>query len=185
MSQEESKQLSLSDDRFLQEFNRRLVRGDQIIKIVVKATKSDDWMDYGGQAWLSSAGCQRVMLAINMSYAIAQPIIQDREDEKGKYFTVAVSGEFYIEHTPRKVTAWGFGSSRKALHFKAYGKERELPEINLNNVVQDAIKNCIEQGVTQFLGIRGLKWEFLATQGIDRSMAQKVEFRSKKPKEGE
>ena len=166
-----------NDERFLAEFERRASTFQNIIKLAVKNTLSEDWVDYGDKAWLSTPGAERVARVIGLTSKEVDYKRVDRSDDKGEYYIYIVTGKIGMERSNVFVDVIGTQSSRKAFWAKSHGEDVPPEEIKEESIIKDAFSNFWENGTTRFLGLRGLPWGFLEKMGISKGKGAKPEFK--------
>lgn len=165
-----------TDDLYLAEIEKRTLIFPKIMQLAVSNTLQADWVDFGGKAWLKAPGAERVARALGFTIKDTRREREDRKDEKGDYYLIIWYGKIGLEQQNMWVDAIGLCSSRKPFWFIDKGRERMISEIREENIIRDAFSNLIENGVTRFLGLRGLPWEVLKKAGISQEKAEKVDF---------
>jgi hypothetical protein len=165
-------------DYFVEEVEKAEKRLEALAKqrmLILKLTKPYDWVNFGGKAYLSAYGAERLMLLFNISYKIGEPEI--RYDQDG-HFTVIFRGTFtWGDKTIEEI---GIRSSRDPFFSRAKGQDIPPHQIRLSDVIKSARSNLIARGVSTLLGLRGLQIQDV-TKMVGK-IEQQVEFKSKEIK---
>jgi len=179
--EEKNKQLPelRPEDLPLQEIEKRTLMFPKILELAVKNTQSSDWVDFGGNPWLDTPGAERVARVFGFTVKDTRFEKLDRQDRDGPYYIYLWYGKVGLNKADLWIDAIGACSSKKPFHSMDHGKRKHLEDINEMNILKDAYSNLIENGVTRFLGLRGLDWETLENAGINRAKVAKVEFKKK------
>ena len=151
--------------------------------VAITKTLPQDWADFGGKPWLTAKGAERVRLALGITVKDWTWERHDFTDEKGSYFMIVSEGTVGLKSVDVWSSALGTCTSRKPLYFKERDRERHISEIDPGNIIKDSYSNMIENGISRFMGLRGLEWEDLEEYGIEKGKGAKVKFKKKK-KEG-
>ena len=181
--EEKNKQLPelRPEDLPLQEIEGRTLMFPKILELAVKNTQASDWIDYGGNPWLDTPGAERIARVFGFTVKDTRFERLDRQDRDGPYYIYIWYGRVGLSKSDLWIDAIGACSSKKPFHSMEHGKRKHIEDINEMNILKDAYSNMTENGVTRFLGLRGLDWETLEKQGIQRSKVARVEFKSKQP----
>lgn len=176
---EKSKQLAelRPDDLPLQEIERRTILFPQILELAVKNTQASDWVDFGGNPWLDTPGAERIARVFGFTIKDTRFEKLDRSDRDGPYYIYIWYGKCGLAKNDLWIDTIGACSSRKPFHAMAHGKRKNIEDINEMNILKDAYSNLVENGVTRFLGLRGLDWETLEKAGIERKKVARVDFK--------
>jgi hypothetical protein len=165
-------------DYFVEEVEKAEKRLEALAKqrmLILKLTKPYDWVNFGGKAYLSAYGAERLMLLFNISYKIGEPEI--KYDQDG-HFTVIFRGTFtWGDKTIEEI---GIRSSRDPFFSRAKGQDIPPHQIRLSDVIKSARSNLIARGVSTLLGLRGLQIQDV-TKMVGK-IEQQVEFKSKEVK---
>jgi len=141
-------------DYFVEEVGKAEKRLEALAKqrmLVLKLTRPYDWVNFGGRAYLTAYGAERLMLLFNISYKIGEPEI--KYDQDG-HFTVIFRGTFtWGDKTIEEI---GIRSSKDPFFSKAKGQDIPPHQIRLSDVMKAARSNLIARGVSTLLGLRGL-----------------------------
>lgn len=148
--------------------------------IAIQKTLPQDWADFGGKPWLTAKGAERVRLALGITVKDWSWERHEFTDEKGSYFMIVSEGTVGLKNVDVWASALGTCTSRKALYFKDHNRERHISEIDPGNIIKDSYSNMVENGISRFMGLRGLEWEDLAKYGIEKGKGAKVKFKKKK-----
>jgi hypothetical protein len=179
--EEKNKQLPelRPEDLPLQEIEKRTLMFPKILELAVKNTQSSDWVDFGGNPWLDTPGAERIARVFGFTVKETRFEKLDRQDRDGPYYIYIWYGKVGLNKNDLWIDAIGACSSKKPFHSIEHGKRKHIEDINEMNILKDAYSNLVENGVTRFLGLRGLDWETLEKAGIDRKKTAKVEFKTK------
>jgi len=167
-------------DYFVEEVEKAEKRLEALAKqrmLILKLTRPYDWVNFGGRAYLSAYGAERLMLLFNISYRIGEPEI--KYDQDG-HFTVIFRGTF--SWGDKTIEEIGIRSSRDPFFSKAKGQEIPPHQIRLSDVIKSARSNLIARGVSTLLGLRGLNIQDVVK--MVGKIEQQVEFKSKEVKNG-
>lgn len=164
----------------LQEMERASIAFRKIMDIAIKNTHPTDWISFGGNAWLDTPGAERVARAIGLVVKDWSWQRTDYKDHEGEYFVITAEGK--VGHPTYNVwsDAIGVQWSRKPFFYKEGNRKKLLGEINPGNIIKDAYSDMVRNGVTRFLGLRGLPWSFLKDYGVTPEKATKVKFEAGK-----
>lgn len=147
--------------------------------LVTQDCQPHNIIDYGGRVGPGFDGpcCEAMARSGGLKF-------WDRKIEK----VMLEGGHYYFEvegkcgwNSEEYVEIIGSCSSKKPFFSKAKGKDVKIVDINIMNVKKNAITNFTVNGVTRFLGLRGISWEQLTemTDGkLTREKATNVDFQS-------
>jgi hypothetical protein len=165
-------------DYFVEEVEKAEKRLEALNKqrmLILKLTRPYDWVNFGGRAYLSAYGAERLMLLFNISYKIGDPEI--KYDQEG-HFTVIFRGTFtWGDKTIEEI---GIRSSRDPFFSRAHKQDIPPHQIRLSDVIKSARSNLIARGVSTLLGLRGLSIQDV-TKMVGK-IDQHVEFKTKEIK---
>jgi hypothetical protein len=166
-------------DYFVEEVEKAEKRLEALAKqrmLILKLTRPYDWVNFGGRAYLSAYGAERLMLLFNISYKIGEPEI--KYDQDG-HFTVIFRGTFtWGDKTIEEI---GIRSSKDPFFSKAKGQNIPPHQIRLSDVIKSARSNLISRGVATLLGLRGLNIHDVVK--MVGKVEQEVSFKSKEEKD--
>ena len=151
----------------------------KIKKLCFRVCNSHDFVDMQGKPYLSVSGAEKVANLFGISWRVGEPVY---EVEPDGHYSYTYSGVFIMGN--REVDAIGVRSSKDPF-FKRYsyqdGERVELPvsEIDKGDVKKAGYTNCLGNGVSRILGIRGLSWEELEVAGIKREDSASVKYGKK------
>jgi len=163
-------------DYFVEEVEKAEKRLEALAKqrmLILKLTRPYDWVNFGGRAYLTAYGAERLMLLFNISYQIGEPEI--KYDQDG-HFTVIFKGIF--NWGDKSIEEIGIRSSRDPFFSRAKGQDIPPHQIRLSDVIKSARSNLISRGVSALLGLRGLSITDV-TKMVGK-VETKVEFKEKK-----
>jgi len=161
------------EDLFIEAIEKAEKRLEFINKqrmLILKLTKPYDWVNFGGRAYLTSYGAERLMLVFDISYKIGEPEIKY---DKDGHFVVMYKGTF--TWGGKTIEEIGVRSSRDPFYSRAKGQEIPPHQIKLSDIMKAARSNLISRGVSTLLGLRGLKIEDVVKQV--GHVETKVEFK--------
>lgn len=167
------------EDLPLEEIERRALMFPKILEIAIKNTTASDWIDFAGNPWLDTPGSERLARVFGLTVKEATHERIDRHDADGDYYFYVWRGKVGLAKADIWIDAVGACSSRKPFHAMEHGKRKHIEDINEMNILKDAYSNMFENGVTRFLGLRGLDWETLEKAGIQRAKVSRVDFKKK------
>jgi hypothetical protein len=167
------------EDLPLEEIEKRTLMFPKILEIAVKNTQASDWVDFGGKPWLDTPGAERIARVFGFTVKDTRFEKLERSDSDGPYYIYIYYGRVGLSKADLWIDAIGTCSSRKPFHSMEHGRRKNLEDIDETKIIKDAFSNMIENGVTRFLGLRGLEWETLERFGIKREEVSKVEFKTK------
>ncbi len=143
----------------------------RIKRAVLAVTTKNDWVDQGGRPYLAVSGAEKLRALFGISWRIDPPEIEQLEDG---HYNVIFKGYFSMSGTTIEVL--GTRSSRDPFFSKRGGQAVDPKEVDKNDVVKAALTNCIGNGITRLLGLRGLTWEEIEGAGIARDQVSRVEY---------
>jgi hypothetical protein len=162
-------------DYFVEEIEKAEKRLEALAKqrmLIIKLTRPYDWVNFGGTAYLSAYGAERLVQVFNISYHIGEPEIKYHEDG---HFTVIIRGTFtWGERTIEEI---GIRSSKDKFFSKAGNQNIPPHQIRLSDVMKAARSNLIARGVATLLGLRGLS--IADVSKMIGKVEKKVEFKKK------
>ncbi len=164
----------------IDELSRRADQINKIKNVALKVTKASDWLDQNNVPYLSEKGCDRLMGLFGISFElIKNPSI---EYDKDGHFQYTCTGRFSMQ--PIFIDAIGSKSSRDpfySIHYVDGIKQNKPPtEIDKTRIMKHALTNCMVNGITRLLGIKGLGWDDLAEAGIKKDSVGNVNYRNTK-----
>lgn len=149
-----------------------------IHKLVISVTLPSDWIDYGGKPGISGPGVERIMRVAGL-----QAFNKKREkivNEDGSYIW-QVTGQIGREN--EVIDIIGTCASSKPFFAKRDGVDIPTSEVDESNIKKNADTNFYVNGVSRFLGLRGLTWvrlDELSEGKLSKDKGQKVDFKSGK-----
>lgn len=180
----EPMKIAPSVDQLIEIAEKNIELIKKLIKISVKITNENDWVDLGGKPYLRHSGAEKIAARFGVSWEINNIEKTVSEDEKGKYFIYTAVGTFSLPTTPvRKIQAIGVASSRQNFWGWEGGEIKPLSEISEAAIKKHAVTNCILNGLTHLLGLRSLSWEDFQETGIKVEKIPRVEFKKNRAAE--
>jgi len=171
-------------------FEKRSELMRRVKAVAVKATNTQDWLDFGGKPFVWSPGSEKIRAELGLKIEIIGNDEQKKSDEKGAY--VVYRYFLRVSHPALgSVEVMGAKSSRNQFFatktdWSSGEKVKvEIPqcEISDENVQKAAYANALNRAVTEFCGLRNLTWAEVKTamgdQDFDKKTSQ-VEFKSGK-----
>lgn len=153
-------------------------------KIAFGVTQPNDWINYGGKPGMNGPGAERIMRTFGL-----QAFNKKREkieNQDGSYIW-QVTGQFGMNER-ETIDIIGTCASNKPFFAKRDGKDIPSSEVDESNIIKNADTNFYVNGVSRFLGLRGLTWERIEelTDGkLNKNGSQKVDYGSKKTERSE
>jgi hypothetical protein len=140
---------------------RRSNYTNQIIKIALNETEPYHWFNESGSPYLMVTGCLKIMRRLKLiAFELKAEPPEQLNDELGSYYLFTTQGKVgqsrleYLE-------VFGTATTRDAFFAKKYGVLKPQSDINVGDVKQASYSNFIVNGVTRFLGIKGLSWDVI------------------------
>ena len=147
--------------------------------LAINNTGPKDWIDYGGKPGLDGPGSERVARTIGL---VSFDCKDSKEDIPTGGYMIYVKGKIGFQGG-EFIEVIGSCSSLKPF-FTAKLKEGQI--VNEGDIRKNALTNFYMNGVTRFMGLRGLTWEELkeiSNGKICQDKAQKIEYGSAKEQE--
>lgn len=145
--------------------------------LAIMATFSGDWVDYGDKPGIDGPGAERIARTIGL---IAFDLDASTEDLPGNEYIIYIRGKLGFP-SGEYIEVMGSCCSTKPF-FKAKADSNNT-KVDPGDIHKNAITNFYVNGVSRFLGLRGLSWEDLkeiSDGKILREKAQKIEYGSAK-----
>jgi hypothetical protein len=147
----------------------------------LKLTLPADWMDFGGNPYLTASGAERLkaLWGIYIRGLEITPAMDEvrRRLRAGEHVSVQVVATAGSRVTGEESEFVGGRSSEDGWLSERQGG---LQEVDPADLIKAAMSNLEVQAITRLLGLRGLTWEDLAKQGIPRA-TRGVRFRGQGP----
>jgi hypothetical protein len=147
----------------------------------LKLTLPSDWMDFGGNPYLTASGAERLkaLWGVYIRGLQITPAMDEvrRRLRAGEHVSVQVVATAGSRVTGEESEFVGGRSSEDGWLSERQGG---LMEVDPADLIKAAMSNLEVQAVTRLLGLRGLTWEDLAKQGIPRA-TRGVRFRGQAP----
>ncbi|MCK5616628.1 hypothetical protein KAR91_82975, partial [Candidatus Pacearchaeota archaeon] len=153
-------------------------------KIAFGVTQPNDWVNYGGKPGMNGPGAERIMRTFGL-----QAFNKKREkieNQDGSYIW-QVTGQFGMNER-ETIDIIGTCASNKPFFAKRDGMDIPSSEVDESNIIKNADTNFYVNGVSRFLGLRGLTWERIEelTDGkLNKNKSQKVDYGSQKTERSE
>ena len=154
---------------------KRIEAIKKIIRAALRITNHRDWVIIAGEPYLMSSGAEKVARLFGISWYNMEIKEEEREDEKGKYYTYTCKAKFRLGET--EIEAIGTSSTRSKFFGWVRGKLKELHEIDIPSVKKASMTNCILNGVKRLLGLRNLTLEDLKAAGVNIDKITRVTFK--------
>ena len=186
----ESNALTLGVDNIVElarQAKQRVAALQEIKEAALQVT-SEDWIDEQGKPYLAVSGSEKIANLFGISWRIEEMPI---DTEESGHYTYNYKGTFTWRATNIEVI--GSRSSKDPFFSrKTVWKDNErtsvekpVTEIDRADVRKAAYTNCIGNGITRLLGLRGMTWEQLAKAGIQKpqkGQGRSVTFQKPQPK---
>lgn len=174
--------LSQQVELAVREAETRLEIIQRVMKVALKATYAQDWVDMQGKPYLAATGAERLASLFGVTVTNMDSKRYEDRDDRGSYYYFVVTGTAHFRGT--SIAVLGTCSARDPFFSTRYedGQRVLLPAeaVDQPNIVKAAYSNMIANAVTRVLGIRGLTWEQLEQLGFDRKLAASVRFQDRK-----
>ncbi len=168
-----------STDDIIASAERRIAHVQKILEMSLKVTKANDWVDQNGKPYLMGSGAEKIARLFAVSWKDIKSEKIHSEDETGKFYFYQVSGVFNLKKD--SILAIGIRSSKDKFFARSGGKLKELSEIDEPNIAKAAYTNCVVNGVTRLLGLRGLDWETVEKAGMRKDTVSSVSYKQGTP----
>lgn len=175
--------LAEATDDIIASAERRIASVQKILELSLKITTPNDWVDQNDKPYLTASGAEKVARLFGVSWKDIRSEKIKSEDEKGPFYFYQVSGLFTIKHD--SILAVGTCSSKDQFFAKKKEKNeagetvtvlKPLSEVDETNIMKAAYTNCVVNGVTRLLGLRGLTWEMVGRSGILKESVASVKY---------
>jgi len=168
--------------------DRFIAAREKIWHGILKLAKPDDWVVFESKdregkvrssVCLTGAGAERIAsLPPGIQFVSwKEPVKEMGEDPLGLWY------RYWYEcdaiYGGRIIKSIGRASSRDKFFSMAYGKMRELSEIDEGNIKVAAYHNCMKEGVKILFGLRNIPKAEFEKAGINLVYARKAAFPSK------
>ena len=182
--EDENRQPALTGNALAQAVNQAEQMANlmpRLYRAIAKCTVPGDWSTFGQKGYLTGAASERVARVFGITFSNWRQEKNEWQDEKGEAYRWLYSAEARLGNTILPVE--GMCSSRHKLWAeRTDDKEGKylLPpsEIDEANVRRAAMTDCIRQGVSRLLGLRGIHVNVLREWGINLENSDKVDFKS-------
>lgn len=189
--QEEAQQavtaLALTDD-LVAMAEKRLVRFQKLKEVAMRATNQNDFTALGENPYLRASGAEKIGRLFGIKWSGLKVERIGTEDDRGRYYIYVCTGLFELPGGIDSIVSVGTCSQRDAFfsektYWEGQGEDRKkttvfktTSEIDETNILKSAVSNCIQNGVTRLLGLRGLTWDEVEKAGIVRGKVAKVSY---------
>lgn len=174
--------LSQQAELAVREAETRLEIIQRVMRIALKATFDQDWVNMQGKPYLAAPGAERLASLFGVTVTNMDLKRYEDKDDRGAYYYFVITGDVHFRGT--SLTVMGTCSARDPFFSTRYEDDKKvlLPAeaVDQPNIVKAAYSNMISNAVTRVLGIRGLTWEQLEQLGFDRKRAASVQFQDRK-----
>lgn len=157
----------------------------KIWQAILKLSKDGDWVVFEAKdgegnvkasVCLTGAGADRIASSLGISFTNWKSYRENGEDEKGMFYRWWFEAD--ASFGGRTIRVMGRAGSRDKFFGMAYGKLREISDIDESNIKMAAFHNCMKEGVKVLLGLRNIPKEEFKKAGISLTYARKVQFSS-------
>jgi len=153
----------LKTQEAIAEAERRAELLARITIAAVKRTYPQDWIDFQGSPYLSSAGAERLRTLFGLSITDLETKRYEERDKEGVFWFFVVTGTAHWRGDD--FAMMGTCSSRDLFFRTRYqGNDKVLlpaDEVDPTNIVKAAYSNMVANAVTRILGLRDLTWDQL------------------------
>src|SRR5574343_1975727 len=151
----------------------------RILKTAIRYTHAGDWVNQAGIPYLMSTGAERIARPFGIYVKNVMLTKETRNDAKGEYYIYLCKGIVGSNLLGSEIEFEGTCSSRDKF-FGMVGKTlKPIEDVSEVDIRKKAYTNMFINGVTRFLGLRRLTWQFLSECGIKQADAAKVEYGGK------
>lgn len=145
--------------QFVQLVEKRSALVDAAMPIAIKSTIKSDWCDLGGNPYPKDEAIEKIRLRFGISASRPSFEKDESKDEKGIRYMWTCYMDFSLPGSTEVLSCIGTASNRKAFYAKAHGTWRKQYEIHEDNIKKHAWTNCMHNGITRILGLRGITWD--------------------------
>ena len=105
-------------------FKGHAMAAEQIMAVALKSTHSEDWVNYGGKAWLDGPGSERIARALGLTVKDWKYNRIDMKDDEGPHYYIITEGK--VGHAPSDLWTNAVGSSWTRKPFWYKNKEKNI-----------------------------------------------------------
>jgi len=163
-------------DDILAMAEKRMATLQKVINLALKITNSNDWTNLNGKPYLNGSGTQKVARLFGVCWTGLQTKKNISTDETGQFYFYETSGIFYLKGKDDIIEATGTCSVKDLFFSRANGQTKPNSEIDETNILKSSITNCISNGITSLLGLKGLTWEQVEAAGIKKDKTASVTY---------
>src|SRR3990172_1657030 len=171
----------LKTQEAIAEAERRAELLARITIAAVKRTYPQDWIDFHGSPYLSSAGAERLRTLFGLSITDLETKRYEERDKEGVFWFFVVTGTAHWRGDD--FAMMGTCSSRDLFFRTRYqGNDKVLlpaEEVDPTNIVKAAYSNMVANAVTRILGLRDLTWDQLKELGVERGKGGTATFKDR------
>lgn len=150
---------------------------EAITKLALNSTEPSDWVNYGGKPGISGPGSERIRMVFGLR---AFNINRKKTTNEDGSYVWETSGQIGMNEN-ETIDVIGTCASTKPFFAKKEGNTIPASEVDESNIKKNADTNFYVNGISRFLGLRGLTWERLTklTEGkIVKDKAQNIDYGS-------
>lgn len=136
----------------------------------LRATTAKDWVDLDGSPYLTASGCHRIASLFRIR---TRAVRTERVDEPNGEYTIVVTGEACSELLDPGGWMEVVGTASSTDRFLTKGGRAKAA---FGDVLKKAHTSFMGRAIRQLVGLSGLSWDELATLGIKRDQAARVEY---------
>ncbi|MEM4167775.1 MAG: hypothetical protein QXW98_04970 [Candidatus Caldarchaeum sp.] len=136
----------------------------------LRATTEKDWVDLDGSPYLMASGCHRIASLFRIR---TRNVRTERVEEPNAEYTIVVTGEACSELLDPGGWVEIVGTASSTDRFLTKGGRAKAA---FGDVLKKAHTSFMGRAIRQLVGLSGLSWDELATLGIHREKAARVEY---------
>jgi hypothetical protein len=148
-------------DQFIQLVERRSELVKAAIPIALASTTKNDWCTIEGRPYPKDEAIEKIRLRFGISAMNPRYHKDVSEDEKGTRYIWSCEMDFTLPGSTEVLTCIGTASNRKPFYAKRGSEWKKQYEIHEENIKKHAWTNCMHNGITRIIGIRGISKEEL------------------------
>lgn len=146
-------------EQFVGYIERRSKLLEAAVPIALASTLKSDWCNLQGKPYPMDSAIEKFRVRFGISCTNPRFAREVSEDEKGSRYQWTCMMDFHLPGSSEVLTAIGVASNRKQFYAKAGDRWKKQYEIHEDNIKKHAWTNCMHNGITRILGLRGITWE--------------------------
>ncbi len=184
--------LAVTDD-LVAMAEKRMRNFQRLLSVAISATTEHDWVDQGGtpdkpgKPYLCASGAEKIGRPFGVKWSNLKLERMWAEDDRGRYYIYVCTALFELPSGLDSIVSVGTCSQRDTFFSTKTDWTggvkttilKTTSDIDETNIMKSAVSNCIQNGITRLLGLRGLTWEQVEAAGLKREKAAKVGYTGK------